>query len=138
MQLASAWLILDKHGSNTPIKGVTPAELVILIRDRQDFIGKQPVHNLVITGQSKRTDIMERQRLREKYGKALPDRKVFKVNLLYPGEGNNLPQTFEELGAMYTDSCKDLLEEVKAAIPDLGDSELEKLTQLEESEAPVS
>lgn len=134
MQLASAWLILDKRGSNVPIRGVTPAELIILIRDRTDFVGKHPVHNLKITGVSRRTDVMERQRLREKYGGSLKDRKVAKVDVFYPGEGNKLPQTFEELGKDFTMSENNFLEKPVPSVPDFGDGELEKLSRLEELE----
>lgn len=135
MQLASAWLILDKRGSNVPIRGVTPAELIILIRDRTDFVGKHPVHNLKITGKSRRTDAMEKQRLREKYGGSLKDRKVAKVDMLYPGEGNNLPQTFEELGKDYQQSLENFLSNPVPSVPDFGDSDLEKLSRLEQLEA---
>ncbi len=136
MQLASAWLILDKRGSNVPIRGVTPAELIILIRDRTDFVGKHPVHDLKITGKSRRSNAMERQRLREKYGGSLKDRKVAKVDALYPGEGNPLPETFEELGQDYKSSTsKDAsLQNVVPSVPDFGDTELEKLSRLEELE----
>lgn len=127
MELASAWLLLDKHGSNVPIKGVTPAELIILINDRKDFVGKHPIHNLKLTGKSKRSDTLERQRLKEKYGGSLKDRKVAKIDVLYPGHGAKLPQTFEELGADYTASCENFLSSPVADIPDFEDSELAKL-----------
>lgn len=101
MQLASAWLILDKRGSNIPIKGLTPAELVLLVKDRQDIVGKFPIHDLQVIGDSRRSDEQERARLRAKYGHHPKDRTSFKVDLLYPGEEAVLPSTFKKLGDKY-------------------------------------
>ena len=136
MQLAKAWLIIDKRGSNVPIRGLTPAELVLLCTTWTDFIGKHPVHDLVITGDSQRSDALEKQRLTEKHGGSIKNRKIPKVEALYPGHGSKLPQTFEELGRIFKDSQAKELKEPLPNIPDFEDSDLAKLDrEVLESEA---
>ena len=104
MQLASCWVLLSKVGSDIPLKGVTPAELMLLIRDRIAFTGKHPVHDLKVTGDSKRSSELERQRLRRKYGTGLHNERgkvinkdQYKIDTLYPGEGNTLPEKFADI-----------------------------------------
>ena len=129
MQLAKAWLVIDKRGSNVPIKGMTPAELQLICSTWTDFIGRHPVHDLVIIGNSKRDDALEFQRLKEKHGGSIKDRKTPKVAMLYPGANPKLPQTFEELGQIYQDSLSKELKEPRPDIPDFEDSALAKLDQ---------
>lgn len=142
MQIARAWVLLDKRGSNVPVRGVTPAELMLLVRDRMPFVGGCPVHNLEIVGESTRKDSVERQRLRVKYGSGLHDEKgkvinkdQTKVDTLYPGESSRFPQKFEELPEEILVQCKaNKLTEPVADVPDWDDSELAKLEKELESE----
>ncbi len=136
MQLASAWLLIGTiRGSNTPLRGVTPAELMLLVRDRTAFAGGCPVHNLEIVGVSKRSDDLERRRLRAKYGKGLHNEEgkvinkdQYKIDTLYPGEGTSLPQSFSSLPAETVAQCKaNKLVEPAPDIPDWDESELAKL-----------
>jgi len=104
MELADCWLYLGKIKSDVPLKNVTPAELVLLLRakinkagnTRQDVCGTFPVHDLVIHSSVKRSRTHEMNRL-HKYGKT-PDDSKFTIEELYPGETSVLPETFEETG----------------------------------------
>lgn len=135
MQLANCWVLLDKRNSNVPLRGVTPAELMILIRDRGAFVGRFPVHNLVILPrESSRTNDVEKERLRAKYGNGLHDKngkrgdmKIAKVDQLYPGEGSVLPQKFEDLGDNFTKAKENFLEKPTSDVPDWDASVLSAL-----------
>lgn len=155
MELANAWLILDKTGSNVKVYKITPAELVILIRDRQIFVGRVPIHNLKIIGSSSRSSSLERARLRAKYEGGLPDskgkhvdRNKAKVDLLWPGEGTTLPEKFEDLDADMIRQCKsNNLIPPKADNPDWDEETLNKMdsklaekdtiTESDEDEVPT-
>lgn len=143
MQLATCWLLLDKRGSNTPLRGVTPAELVLLVKDRTAFVGRCPIHNLVVVGESKRPMEVEKERLRQKYGKGLHDqtgKKVeadaYKIDALYPGIGAVLPSTFEEVNLPQT-----LDNNLSTPLPDEPEWTEERLRALDEPgevETPVA
>lgn len=142
MQIATCWLIIDKNGSNIPLRNVTPAELVLLVRDRMAFVGRFPVHDLQVIGQSKRTDDVEKNRLRNKYGRGLHDEKGkvrdrdnYKVDVLYPGETAPLPETFKQTKLEEQASEKLLPTKIAPNIMDIteGDPlEDEKLDPVEE------
>lgn len=131
MQVANCWLILDKYGSNVPKKNITPAELIILVKDRQDIIGKFPIHNLVVHEglKSRLTPAQERIRLRHKYGQNKD--KKFKIDVVFPGETTKLPETFEETGLLAQSVVNFLAVPVEAP-PDV------PLDPMQEDEEPVA
>lgn len=132
MELADCWLYLGKTKSNTPLKNITPAELVLLLRGkinkagntRQDQCGTFPVHDLVVHSSVKRTKQTEMLRLR-KYGRT-PDDSKYTIEELYPGETAQLPDTFAETGFLVAAQAKLLGESVPA--PD--DAPPEEITPL--------
>jgi hypothetical protein len=131
MELANCWLILDKQGSNVPLHDITPAELIMHVQARKDFVGRFPVHDLVITKQSRRSDAAERDRLRMKMGKkpGSNSKAPFKVDEVFPGALARLPLTFAETGLL-EESVAVKLDEPK---PDMPDFDPEALAQLDEA-----
>jgi hypothetical protein len=108
MEIATGWLILTRNGSEVPIRGVTPAELCLLVKDRINHIGKHPIHDLVVADKPVlRTAEEEKERLRQRYGKP-KDSKKFKIDELFPGHASTIPTVFEGL-AEYEQSLLQVL-----------------------------
>lgn len=97
MEIANAWLYLNKLKNDVPIKGLTPAELVFLVKNRQDSVGTFPVHDLQIVGSVKRSTEAEKHRLGQKYGRPAGEKDQTKTHIeaMYPGVSAELPETFE-------------------------------------------
>lgn len=110
MKLANARLLIGLEDSDIPLFGVTPAEVLILVKERGPRVGKCPVKNIQEIGEAKvftgrdeegrptgaraRSEALELDRLRMKYGEKI-------VAKHFPGTRPSLPETFEEaLGAM--------------------------------------
>lgn len=116
METANCWLKLNKLGTNTPLRGVTPPEVVLLREMHEHNAGDNPIQGLTLVGETdeawflsitgdtgmseeertewpgKWTNIQEHQRLLEKY----KERNVHKV---WPGKAvPQFPQTFSEAG----------------------------------------
>lgn len=120
MEVGTAWVTLDKYGSNVLIKGLTPAELVLLVRDRKSVLGKFPVSDLEIKGEILRDFAIEKQRLRNRMGRCRDKNKTdtFKVDDAYPGEQSKLPLTFEETGYLEEARAKKVTGDVVVPMPD--------------------
>lgn len=73
------------------LKGLTPAEVVILSDMFKSKAGRDVVLDAEFTGESLLNDAGEVARLRAKYKGAI-------VEKLWPGHSKNLPQTFESVG----------------------------------------
>src|SRR5690349_5572079 len=97
MQIANCWITLDKFGSNVPLFGVTPPELVHLVSTRKNLLGRFPITDLKVVREDKRTDEEERERLR-KYGirKDKEGTIIYNIDKIYPPHTSKYPQTFEE------------------------------------------
>lgn len=101
MQTANCWLQIEKFGSDVPVLGMTPAELVLVVNEFQDKLGKFPVHDLEMGDDSDRSGLVEVERLRSKYGFVRSSKPpVFKIDKLYPGVNPRLPETFAETGLL--------------------------------------
>lgn len=143
MEIANCWLILDKYGADVQKRNITPAELVLLVKDRQDIIGKFPIHDLVVLGTAQRDRASEQSRLRYKYGPDRVDKKTAKIDVLYPGASSKYPETFAETGLLEQAQAKKMDVPVKG-VKDLEDeptvveTEDLKLTKIEETKVLVT
>lgn len=96
MQLATVMLALAGDRANTIQKfDVTPSEVAVL----QRIHGTDAVFDIAVTGDDKRTNRQERERLTEAYGKMTVDGQYESpaVNSLFPGAAARLFETFDEL-----------------------------------------
>jgi (2Fe-2S) ferredoxin len=91
MKTADVIINLEKHGHNVWLKGVTPAELQLLVAEHHANAGGKVVEegSLVETEDVERTPAEEVERLRGKYAGN-------KVVALYPGASPNMPESFDE------------------------------------------
>ena len=105
MKQADIWLKVDKVGSNIPIKGVTPAEVLYLVADNHANVGGDPIESLTVTGDAMvhtgeekdgkpvtrlRKDDEELMRLRLKY----PARNIGRI--FGSGYAPKFPEDFEQ------------------------------------------
>lgn len=103
MELANCWLTLDKQGSNIPLYGVSPAELVYLVKNRKHVLGRFPITDLKIVRKINISDDIERKRLQMKYGRVKskePGEKPFNIDMLYPEHTSRFPQVFKDTGLL--------------------------------------
>lgn len=114
------------NGTNVPITKITPAELVLLVTQWKDYAKRHPIHNLAIVGSVKRDTQIEIDRLKSKYGKRQGEKKLYKIEELYPGTNPSIPQTFEETGLL-KDSMFNMLAEPVPAPEDVKEDEVLEL-----------
>jgi len=120
MQIGNVFLKLAQIGNNVPLKGVTPAECVILAHPEHGHhlnAGGFPLSKLEITGtamkpvfdeenqvwteskKEERSNKDEIIRLRRKFPKKV-------VEAIFPGAAPQLPQTFDEACTWQGDDAK--------------------------------
>lgn len=108
MQIADARIRLNKLGSDVPVKGVTPAEAVLLHILHQGNNGGntfgEEMDKIKILGdargadgQAMRTDAEEMRRLMAKYGRCVNKKGTRIIKLIWPELSPKLPKTFAEL-----------------------------------------
>lgn len=94
MQIATCWVALGGDTGNTvPKFDVTPAEIAVL----QLIHGSDAVFDISPGPDVNRSNRDERSRLQAFYGKPEGSREPSAVNVLFPGIGARLPETFDEL-----------------------------------------
>lgn len=94
MQTATCWVALGGDTGNTvPKFDVTPAEIAVL----QLIHGSDAVFDISPGPDVNRSNRDERSRLQAFYGKPEGSREPSAVNVLFPGIGARLPETFDEL-----------------------------------------
>lgn len=82
-------MLLAKNGSDVALLGVTPAEVLLLRAIHQAKLGRDPITELKVSGETKRTGSEEKARLLGKY-------KAATVEKLFPGITPNLPEDFDK------------------------------------------
>lgn len=90
METANCRLTLDKIGSDIPLKGITPAQYVVLVKIHQDAVGRCPITDLKVEGTVVTTNHLEKSRLLGMYKHKI-------VNGIYPGDAPALPTKFSEV-----------------------------------------
>lgn len=94
MQTANIMLdIGGDNGNQVPKKGVTAAEIAVLIA----IHGEAAVHDIEPAGDIVRRNRDELSRLREKYGRAKDGEDHSHVDILFPGAAARVFETIEEL-----------------------------------------
>ncbi len=119
MEIATCWLTQDKFGSNVPLFGVTPPELVHLVTTRKHLLGRFPITDLKVVRDDKRDDKSERERLR-KYGirKDREGNVSYNVDNIYPPHTSKYPQTFKETGMLDEAAVIRVTGDIVVAMPD--------------------
>lgn len=115
MQQGTCWLYINRVDS-VPLKGITPAELLIIAEMHTKRAGKHPIHGLTPDSDPAqtveldndgnplpeqthvRTDREEADRLRNKYGHN--SEKKYWFDTLYPGQSPKLPESFADTGLL--------------------------------------
>lgn len=119
MEIATCWLVQDKFGSNVPLFGVTPPELVHLVETRKNLLGKFPITDLKVVREDKRSDQDERERLR-KYGirRDKEGNVSYVIDKIYPPHTSKYPQTFKDTGMLDEASVVRVASDVVVPMPD--------------------
>lgn len=86
--IANLQLQLDKY-TQVPLRGVTPAEVLLLVAEHHAAAGGNPIKGIASAGTVKTSAVSEKQRLLRKYSAA-------KVEKAFPGAVPKLPTTFRE------------------------------------------
>lgn len=89
MLLANLHLKLNQLGTSVPLTKVTPAEVMFLASEHAAESGGNPVKDLEIVGEVKRSDSDELNRLREKYNNT-------KLAKMFAGAIPQLPKSFKQ------------------------------------------
>lgn len=101
MQVATCRLKLNQKGSDIPLAGVTPAEVLVLRKGHEMTAGGEAIFDVKVIGNASIKSSDEIQRLRAKYASLRikdGDKDINVVAFLFPGHGIKLPETFEEIG----------------------------------------
>jgi len=143
MEIANCWLTLDKFGSNIPLFNVTPAELVYLVENRKNILGRFPISDLEKVRNVPLSEDNERKRLQMKYGRVKskePGVKPYCIDVLFPPHTSKLPTTFKDTPFLEEASAIKVASDVIIKAPD--DSEVPSTLQTEdywkEEEKPVA
>ena len=96
MQTANAVLRLNR-GTEVPLKGLTPAEMVILHIIHNANVGQDPIHSITDINEIDRSPVEEHKRLRAKYGHLATKKGDKLITLIYPGLSAPLPEDFDDV-----------------------------------------
>lgn len=101
--------------TDVPKLRVTPAELVVLTTAYGKSAGTDPIFDLKVVGEVKRSSDDELERLKRQYGglKNPDNKKQSVIDALFTGHAFKLPMTFEQLGNKYTNLPTATVEESK-------------------------
>lgn len=103
MEVGNCRLKINKQGSDIPLHNVTPAEVQVLRKGHEISANGDPIGTVAVVGTIKRSNQIEVNRLRSKYGglkHKSGDKDVPVVESLFPGANPQLPQTFAELASL--------------------------------------
>jgi hypothetical protein len=123
MQIGNCFLILDHFKSNVYRRGVTPAEVAVLLEGFRKEANGQAIEVVYLTGEVKRADHEEIARLRMRYKDLRNAANKNAVEALFPGMAR-LPQTFAEIpGLVVEDEEPECNKPKDSPTPTLAESE---------------